>query len=167
MNNNTLFYYFIIFFFVIIVFTNYECFSQENVYSIDDINKVELKNIQEKIMHGDVIAYDKYKTYCVYKLNRPIVLSEYGGLGLLIKNHFNFKNTFSYNAFKNTADLTENIKNLIKNGILPNLQKGLCASVYTQLSDVEEEVNGLMTYDRKIIKVNIDSIKSVNDLLTL
>ena len=101
------------------------------------------------------------------KLNRPIVLSEYGGLGLLIKNHFNFKNTFSYNAFKNTADLTENIKNLIKNGILPNLQKGLCASVYTQLSDVEEEVNGLMTYDRKIIKVNIDSIKSVNDLLTL
>lgn len=77
MNNNTLFYYFIIFFFVIIVFTNYECFSQENVYSIDDINKVELKNIQEKIMHGDVIAYDKYKTYCVYKLNRPIDLFPY------------------------------------------------------------------------------------------
>ena len=101
------------------------------------------------------------------KYNRPIVLSEYGGFGLLIKNHSKFKKNFSYNTFMNMTTLTENIKNLIKNNILPNLKKGLCASVYTQLSDVEEEVNGFMTYDRKIIKVNIDIIKSVNDLLTL
>ena len=99
------------------------------------------------------------------KLNRPIVLSEYGGYGYIAKGHYNYKNKFYYYLFNNRIKLTLGIKNLIKNEIYPNLQKGLCASVYTQLSDVEEEVNGFLTYDRKVLKVDLKEIKSVNKLL--
>lgn len=74
MKKNALLYYL---FLTIIVSINYECFSQENVYSIEDINKEELVNIQKKIINGDDRAYDKYKTYCVYKLNKPIDLLPY------------------------------------------------------------------------------------------
>ena len=71
MKKNALLYYL---FLTIIVSINYECFSQENLYAIEDINKEELINIQKKIINGDDRAYDKYKTYCVYKLNKPIDL---------------------------------------------------------------------------------------------
>ena len=54
---------------------------------------------------------------------------------------------------------------LIKNEIYPNMEKGLCAAVYTQLSDIEQEINGFMTYDRKVIKVNVKEIKEANDLI--
>lgn len=74
MKKNALLYYL---FLTIIVSINYECFSQENLYAIKDINKEELINIQKKIINGDVRAYDKYKTYCMYKLNKPIDLLPY------------------------------------------------------------------------------------------
>ena len=45
------------------------------------------------------------------------------------------------------------------------MEKGLCAAVYTQLSDIEQEINGFMTYDRKVIKVNVKEIKEANDLI--
>ena len=69
--------------------------------------------------------------------------------------------------FDTEKKLTKGIKNLIKYEIYPNIEKGLCASVYTQLSDIEEEVNGFLTYDRKIMKVDRNTIKEVNDLLYL
>lgn len=63
--------------------------------------------------------------------------------------------------------LTKGIKNLLQYKVYPNIEKGLCASVYTQLSNIEEEVNGLLTYDRKIVKVDKKFIKEVNNLLKL
>ena len=63
--------------------------------------------------------------------------------------------------------LSHAIKNLIKKQIFPNIKRGLSASVYTQLSDVEEEVNGFLTYDRKILKVDKYLIKKANDLLKI
>ena len=56
--------------------------------------------------------------------------------------------------FDTEKKLTKGIKNLLNYEIYPNIKKGLCASVYTQLSDIEDEVNGFLTYDRKIMKVN-------------
>ena len=97
--------------------------------------------------------------------NRPIVLSEYGGYGCIIPGHLGSTNQFSYLLYEDRAKLTNAIKILIKNEIYPNLKNGLCASVYTQLSDVEQEVNGFFTYDRKVLKVNKDIIKRVNSLL--
>ena len=99
------------------------------------------------------------------KINRPIVLSEYGGYGLIIKNHGGSKHLFSYLMFDNKKELTQAIKRLFIKEIYPSIKKGLCASVYTQLSDIEEEINGLITYDRKIIKVDTYIIKRANNLL--
>ena len=61
--------------------------------------------------------------------------------------------------------LEDTIKNLLIEEIYPNMKKGLCAAVYTQLSDVEGEINGLMTYDRKVLKVDKNVIKKTNNLL--
>ena len=99
------------------------------------------------------------------ELKRPIVLSEYGGYGSYIENHVGCKSQFSYMFFTNRKALTKAIKKLIKREVYPNIEKGLCASVYTQLSDVEGEINGFLTYDRKVIKVDVDVIKKANDLL--
>ncbi len=110
-------------------------------------------------IYFDTIEFEKDE------LNRPIVLSEYGGYGLRIKEHLGCTEYFSYIMYKNKETLTKAIKNLIKNEIYPNMEKGLCAAVYTQLSDIEQEINGFMTYDRKVIKVNVKEIKEANDLI--
>ena len=99
------------------------------------------------------------------ELKRPIVLSEYGGYGSYIENHVGCKSQFSYVFFTNRKALTKAIKKLIKREVYPNIEKGLCASVYTQLSDVEGEINGFLTYDRKVIKVDMNVIKKANDFL--
>ena len=46
--------------------------------------------------------------------------------------------------------------------ILPQIEMGLCADIYTQLSDVEDEVNGLVTYDREVVKVDVDVMKEIS-----
>ena len=97
------------------------------------------------------------------EIDRPIVLSEYGGFGRIVENHVGSKTQFAYIMFNNSKKLTQAIKNLIKDEIFENIKNGLCASVYTQLSDVEEEVNGLLTYDRKILKVDPYILKRMND----
>ena len=111
--------------------------------------------------------YNKEIKFKPDKLNRPIVLSEFGGFGRIIKNHVGCKRQFSYIMYDTKLRLTKGIKNLLKYEVYPNIEKGLCASVYTQLSDIEEEVNGFLTYDRKIVKVDKKIIKEVNDLLNL
>lgn len=82
-----------------------------------------------------------------------VVLGEFGGLGLPVQNHtWQNKDNWGYQSFKNNAELTERYAKLMAN--IPFLiQKGLSAAVYTQTTDVEVEVNGLMTYDRKETKI--------------
>ena len=106
--------------------------------------------------------YNKEIKFKPDKLNRPIVLSEFEGLGRIIKNHVGCQRQFSYIMYDTKLRLTEGIKNLLKYEVYQNIEKGLCASVYTQLFDVEEEVNGLLTYDRKIVKIDKKIIKEVN-----
>ena len=67
--------------------------------------------------------------------------------------------------YNDINQLSQGIKNLIKNEVLPSIKKGLCAPVYTQLSDVEVEINGFLTYDRKILKINKYLVKRANELL--
>ena len=110
---------------------------------------------------------DYLKKYKLPKLedNRAIVLSEFGGYSLPIEGHMQNEKTFGYKSFKDKNELTNAIVNLYDEQILPNIKKGLCASIYTQLSDVEEEINGLITFDRKIIKVNEKDIQDMNKRL--
>ncbi len=97
---------------------------------------------------------------------RPFVLSEYGGYSWNIKNHvWNAKRSFGYVMFSNSEALSKAYKFLHKTQIIPLIKNGLSATVYTQVSDVEFEVNGIYSYDRKVLKINKDTLLEVNSLL--
>ena len=86
---------------------------------------------------------------------RPIVLSEFGGYVYRVKGHlFSESKTYGYGSYKTRADFNAAYNDLWKNGVEPLIAKGLCAAIYTQLSDVEEEANGLLTYDREVCKID-------------
>ena len=101
----------------------------------------------------------------LYGQKRVLVLGEFGGLGLPLENHtWQQKNNWGYQSFKNREELLKRYSELI--GRIPDLiGKGLSAAVYTQTTDVEIETNGLMTYDRKEIKIPIEKLKQVHSQL--
>ncbi len=85
---------------------------------------------------------------------RAFVISEYGGFSLHIDDHSSVERVYGYKKFDTLDELGVAYYNLINGTLKPLVAKGLAGAVYTQVSDVEEEVNGLMTYDRKITKIN-------------
>ncbi|MCD7828663.1 MAG: glycoside hydrolase family 2 [Clostridiales bacterium] len=98
--------------------------------------------------------------------SRPFVLSEFGGYSQIIDGHvWNKQKSFGYMMFKTKETLTKAYKKLYEKQIIPLLSKGLSAIVYTQVSDVEFEVNGIMTYDRAIVKVDESTVKEINGKL--
>ncbi len=98
---------------------------------------------------------------------RPVVLSEFGGYSMKTEGHvFDESKEFGYKKFKTQADLVAALENLYLKKLLPLIAKGLCGCIYTQVSDVEEEINGLVTYDREIIKIPVDKMRAVNERLT-
>lgn len=116
----------------------------------------------------DVISKHIYFTPIkVKKGDKPYVLSEFGGLGLRINNHTYSNKMFGYKIFKSTDTLTKAYQKLYKNVIIPQIKDGLSATVYTQLTDVEEELNGLMTYDREVVKIDVDKLKKINERVKL
>lgn len=84
---------------------------------------------------------------------RAFVISEYGGYACHIAGHCSVERTFGYKKFDTLEDVSKAYKELYESQVLPLIEKGLSGVVYTQLSDVEEEVNGLVTYDRKVVKI--------------
>ena len=114
---------------------------------------------------SDHVYFRKYK-YQDDKLGRARILSEFGGYQLRVDGHaFNDKN-FGYKRMKNSEQLTDAFIRLYEQEIVPAAKEGLAASVYTQLSDVEDELNGLVTYDRQVIKVKAGLIRKINYKLT-
>ena len=94
---------------------------------------------------------------------RPIVLSEFGGYSQKIRNHvWNWEKSFGYQMYANKVALTNAYKNLHEKQIIPNIKKGLSATVYTQVSDVEFEVNGILSYDRELVKIDEDVLRAIN-----
>ncbi len=97
--------------------------------------------------------------------DRVLVLGEYGGLGLPIEDHtFANKENWGYRNLKSSNELEKQYEAYILK-IKSLIDKGLSGAIYTQVSDVEVEINGLMTYDRKIIKPNIKKIKKAHNEL--
>ena len=85
---------------------------------------------------------------------RAVLLSEYGGYACHIREHSSLERIFGYKRFDSLASFAGAYRTLIKKSLLPLRKQGLSGAVYTQLSDVEEEVNGLLTYDRKVNKLD-------------
>jgi beta-galactosidase/beta-glucuronidase len=104
-----------------------------------------------------------YTPLRVPKDSRAVVLSEFGGYSMKIDGHvFNENKEFGYKKFRNKQDFENALKELYLSKVKPLINQGLCACIYTQVSDVEEEINGLVTYDRAVQKVDTDFMKSIN-----
>ena len=97
------------------------------------------------------------------KRSRAIVLGEFGGLGLPIHGHtWQAEKNWGYRSYTNSEALTTAYIDLTKK-LFPLIEgKGLSAAVYTQTTDVEIEVNGLMTYDREVVKMDLKKVAEAN-----
>ncbi|HLT41464.1 MAG TPA: glycoside hydrolase family 2 TIM barrel-domain containing protein, partial [Sphingobacteriaceae bacterium] len=94
-----------------------------------------------------------------------LVLGEYGGLGLPVEGHtWQLKDNWGYQSFKNEKELKERYVGLITD-LERLIPMGLSAAVYTQTTDVEIETNGLMTYDRKVIKIPVSELHELHQKL--
>lgn len=116
---------------------------------------------------GDMYSIHNYRHKLKVKpqQDRVVALTEYGGYAYPVEEHLSCKKEFGYQHYHSTEELTQNYKRLWEEEIYPNLQYGLCSAIYTQTSDIEEEINGVLTYDREIVKLDEDQVKEMNDKL--
>ncbi len=117
---------------------------------------------------GDIKSlhvYFKKYTFKPDSLNRAVVLSEFGGYNLRCEEHSYSKKNFGYSSSVDREEFLKKFTDLFLNQIKPAIKQGLSAGVYTQLSDVEDELNGLITYDRKQVKAQPDEIRAIMDKL--
>ena len=97
---------------------------------------------------------------------RPLVLSEFGGYSCRIPGHvFNLDKAYGYKTTKTPEAFMDGLEKLYLTQIVPAAGKGLCAAVLTQVSDVEDEINGLYTYDRRVCKADRERMLAVRDAL--
>ncbi|MBQ6851345.1 MAG: glycoside hydrolase family 2 [Oscillospiraceae bacterium] len=93
---------------------------------------------------------------------RPLILSEFGGYSWKVENHsFNLDEEYGYKKFKSGEELTKGLCEMYYKDIVPAISKGLNAAILTQVSDVEDETNGLATYDRQVIKTDTTAMTAV------
>ncbi|MGI6578613.1 MAG: glycoside hydrolase family 2 protein [Eubacteriales bacterium] len=110
------------------------------------------------------VYFKKYR-FKKDRLGRAVVLSEFGGYNHRVEGHCYNEKDFGYRRFDTREQLLRAYRDLYLDEIVPAKEKGLCAAVYTQLTDVEDELNGLITYDRKVIKISAEEIRDINEML--
>ena len=96
------------------------------------------------------------------RLGRAVALTEFGGYTLAVPGHTWGKKRFGYKPLRDEASLADAFRRLYEQQIIPAKEKGLAASVYTQLSDVEDECNGFVTYDRKVVKLPKQLVREIS-----
>jgi len=100
----------------------------------------------------------------IFGAKKALVLGEFGGLGLPVEGHTWQQKSWGYQSFKSNDSLFKRY-NSLTDKLEELIKQGLSAAVYTQTTDVEGEVNGFMTYDRKVMKMPIEKLKEVNEKL--
>ena len=118
-------------------------------------------------------GYEEMKSRHIYfrpvKLKndgRALALTEYGGYILAVDGHRWTDKVFGYRICRDGASLARDYEKLMREQVLPHISKeGLTAAVYTQITDVEEELNGLMTYDREVLKIPEATLREINKQL--
>lgn len=116
---------------------------------------------------GDMYSIHNYlrKLKVKPQKDRVVALTEFGGYAFPIPGHMACEKEFGYKHYKTKEELTTNYKRLWEDEIYPNLVNGLCSTVYTQTSDIEEEINGIMTYDRDEVKFIEKEVYDLNQKL--
>ena len=111
---------------------------------------------------GDFRSIHNYFRPLKVKLDgkRAFVISEYGGFACHIPEHSSVDRVYGYRKYATSQELTAAYRDLIENHLFSLVDAGLSGAVYTQLSDIEEEVNGLVTYDRRVVKIDLSDSKN-------
>ncbi len=143
-------------------------FDSDNVYeqmlSLDDSRWIDSASGFFRQKKGDLeslhIYFGSWKA--VKPGKKPLALTEFGGYAFPVEGHiFNPEKAYGYRSCKSREDLNRDVENLYRQKILPGIQKGLCLGVYTQVSDVEDEINGVLTYDRKVCKLDEEMMREI------
>ncbi len=136
----------------------------ELVRSIDDTRTIDHASGWHDQGAGDVeslhIYFRDYK-FKPDKLGRVLVLSEFGGYNRRINGHCFNRKDYGYRRMKNDEEYLKEFCELYREDIAPAYRQGLSAAIYTQLSDVEDELNGLVTYDRAVEKLPAQQIREL------
>ena len=146
-------------------------FDSDNVYEhfkkLDDTRFVDSTSGWFRQKKSDVDSRHVYFRKVNLKAgDKPLVLSEFGGKTYKAEGHiFNPDKSYGYGGCETLEALNEALVKLYMEEILPCVKKGLCAAIYTQVSDVEDEINGLVTYDRKVEKINPEKLLPVAQAL--
>ncbi len=117
---------------------------------------------------GDVRSYHVYYKPVHMKNDgfRVLALTEFGGYSLPVPGHCAEAKLFGYRGYRSAAEWMDAVEKLYRREVIPFIEKErLSAAVYTQVSDVEEEVNGLMTFDRRVTKMDSGRMAAINSLL--
>ncbi len=135
--------------------------------SLDPTRPVDTASGWYKGCETDVESEHVYfRKFRAERTQKPLVLSEFGGYTLKTEGHvFNEKKSYGYKTFRSREEWENAFVSLYEEQIIPAVSKGLCASVYTQLSDVEDEINGLVTYDRAVLKVTPERLREMSGKL--
>ena len=141
-------------------------FDSTNVYrrvrEIDSSRFIDSTSGWFRCGESDVESLHVYfKPVKLRSADNPLVLSEFGGYSLAIEGHISSSKSYGYGTFKDSDGLQTALDSLYTNEIVPAINQGLCATIITQLSDVEDEINGMVTYDRKVVKVDEDGMKKI------
>ena len=136
-------------------------FDSESVYEqlkkLDDTRIIDATSGWFRQKKSDVDSRHIYFTpWSTLKVSdKSLVLSEFGGYAYPVEGHlFNTGNAYGYKACKSEAHFQESVDKLYREKVIPAAKKGLCAAIITQVSDVEDEINGFLTYDRKVNKAD-------------
>ena len=140
----------------------------EELKDIDSTRIVDSTSGWFRQFKSDVVSRHVYfhKVAKIIHHHHPVVISEFGGYNYGEKGHtFNPLSTYGYKSFKDKKLLSESILKLYREDIISYIELGCSGSIYTQLSDVEDETNGFYTYDRQVCKVDKDIMRKISDEL--
>ncbi len=113
---------------------------------------------------SDVDSHHIYFKKLKLKFNpdKPAVISEFGGYSYRCEGHLYSPQNYGYRTFDTREAFEQSFNKLYTDEVIPLVKKGVCALVYTQLSDVEDETNGLLTYDRRVTKISEELAQSIS-----
>lgn len=139
----------------------------EKIKQLDDTRLVDHASGWSDHGVGDFYSrhmyYQKIRFYRKLSRERIAALTEYGGYSLPIKDHrYNNEKLFGYKTYQTKEAYQKALEDLFLKQLIPNIEKGLSVLVYTQVSDVEDEVNGFITYDRRHLKIDEEFMQDLN-----
>lgn len=138
------------------------------VRSLDDTRLIDVNSGWHDSGLGEFRSHHVYFRKYQFKqdkLNRCVILSEFGGYAYRVEGHYFGAKDFGYKKFNSKEELEAALIKLYVSEIIPAKKKGLAAAIYTQVSDVEDELNGLLTYDRKVVKIDPNVMLKLNNEL--